>query len=152
MRFHILTIGRARGHPSEALVRDYLGRLPWSIDLKEFEERRKLSMAEQCLREGELLLKAIPKGALVVALDILGKSFSSAEFARRLGGWLESGPPDLCFMIGGAGGFSEAVKEKADLLLSFGAMTWPHMLARVLLCEQLYRAHTILSGHPYHRA
>lgn len=151
MQFHILAIGRGRSHPADQLARTYLERLPWSVQFKEFEERRKLSAAELQLREGALLLKAVPVGAYVVALDSGGRVLSSSEFAQRIADKIHSGPSDYCFLIGGANGFSPPVRERADFILSLGAMTWPHMLARLLLCEQLYRAHTILAGHPYHR-
>ena len=101
--------------------------------------------------EGELLLKAVPDGALVVALDPAGKKFTSAAFAKRLGAWRDGGVKDIAFLIGGADGLDRAVTDGADEVLSLGAMTWPHLLARAMLAEQIYRAQCILSGHPYHR-
>jgi 23S rRNA (pseudouridine1915-N3)-methyltransferase len=97
-------------------------------------------------------LAAVPKGAVKVALDSQGVALSSEALADRLRAWRDGGASDLAFLIGGAGGLDPAVREAADLVLSLGPMTWPHILVRALLAEQLYRAQTILAGHPYHRA
>ena len=101
--------------------------------------------------EGELLLRAVPDGARVVALDAAGKTLTSAAFAKHLGAWRDAGVKDVAFLIGGADGLDGAVTGAADLVLSLGAMTWPHLLARAMLAEQIFRAQCILSGHPYHR-
>jgi 23S rRNA (pseudouridine1915-N3)-methyltransferase len=135
-----------------ALYDDYAGRLPWPIALKEFEERRPLATADRVTREAALLEAAIPKGAVTVALDERGKALTSTSFAKQLGAWIDQGRGDIAFLIGGADGLAPELRDQADLILSFGAMTWPHLLVRPLLAEQLYRAHTILTGHPYHRA
>ena len=103
-------------------------------------------------REGEALLAAVPDGARIVALDERGKSQTSEAFAKRLGIWRDDGVRAVAFLIGGADGLDESLRKRADMVVSFGALTWPHMLVRALLAEQLYRAHTILTGHPYHRA
>jgi 23S rRNA (pseudouridine1915-N3)-methyltransferase len=103
------------------------------------------------VREGELILAALPDGARLVALDERGAAWSSRDLAERLGGWRDGGVATLAFAIGGADGLAPAVVERADAVLSLGAMTWPHLLARCLLLEQLYRAQQILAGHPYHR-
>jgi 23S rRNA (pseudouridine1915-N3)-methyltransferase len=102
-------------------------------------------------REAELILAAIPAGARLVALDERGQSWSSRELAERLGRWRDQSIAALAFAIGGADGLGQAVLDRADTVLSLGAMTWPHLLARSLLLEQLYRAQQILAGHPYHR-
>ena len=151
MRIRILCIGRARHDPAAALYADYVARLPWPVVLKEFEARRPLSAAERMAREAALLHGAVPKGAVTVALDERGKALTSRDFARRLGAWIEQGRGDIAFLIGGADGLATQLRDDADLVLSLSAMTWPHLLVRPLLAEQLYRAHTILSGHPYHR-
>ena len=151
MRISILCIGRARGGPAVALYEDYIGRLPWPVQLQELEERRPLPTAARILREAELLAAAIPKGAVTVALDERGKAMSSTAFAKQLGAWIDQGRGDVAFLIGGADGLAPALRDGADLVLALGPMTWPHLLVRPLLAEQLYRAHTILSGHPYHR-
>ena len=98
-----------------------------------------------------MLLATVPAGAVVVALDERGRDLGSVEFADKMRGWRDGGTTDLAFLIGGADGHGDAVRERADLLLCLGRMTWPHMLVRALLAEQLWRAHSILTGHPYHR-
>ena len=95
---------------------------------------------------------ATEKGATIVALDERGRAEPSEAFAKRLGHWRDAGVGDIAFLIGGAGGLAPEIRESAAHTLAFGPATWPHMLARVMLAEQLYRAVTILSGHPYHRA
>ncbi len=102
--------------------------------------------------EAALLERALPQGCLRVALDERGHTLSSPEFARKIAGWRDAGRADLAFVIGGADGLAPALREAADFSLSFGAMVWPHMLVRVMLAEQVYRATTILAGSPYHRA
>ena len=103
------------------------------------------------LREGELLLGAVPAKAVLVALDRRGKVLDSEGFARRLARWRDDSVSDVAFLIGGADGHGEPLLKKAALVLSFGAMTWPHLLARAMLAEQIYRAQQLLAGHPYHR-
>lgn len=145
MRITLLAIGRARGAHAD-LYDDYARRLTWPLTLKEIDSRG----AGQ-LRESEALLAAIPKGARVVVCDERGKNPDSAEFAVRLGQWQDEGVRDVAFIIGGADGHTDALRDRADLLISFGKLTWPHMLARVMLIEQIYRAQQIIAGHPYHR-
>lgn len=152
MRLLIAAVGRARGSPAAALYEDYARRLTWPLELREVDVRQALPAPRLKSREGELLLAAVPKGARIVALDEGGRSLDSAAFAGLLGGWRDEGVPAAAFLIGGADGHDDAVRGAADLTLSLGAMTWPHLLARAMLAEQLYRATTILAGHPYHRA
>jgi len=97
------------------------------------------------------MLAALPAGAQLVALDARGEAWTSRDFARRIAAWRDAGVPHVAFAIGGADGLGDAVIARAAAVLSFGAMTWPHLLARVMLLEQLYRARQILAGHPYHR-
>ena len=104
------------------------------------------------LEESIALANIIPQGSAVVLLDAHGENLDSASFAARLSQWRAADRPAIVFMIGGADGLSPSLADKSDLRLSFGAATWPHQLARVMLLEQLYRATTILAGHPYHRA
>ena len=151
MRLWRAAVGRARPGPEAELFRAYAGRLQPELHLREVEEKRKLSPPERMAREAELLLAALPAGALVVVLDERGQAMPSRVFAERLGRWRDDGLPDLAFVIGGADGHGDAVRQRAGLLLSLGPMTWPHMLVRVLLAEQLWRAQSILAGHPYHR-
>ena len=102
--------------------------------------------------EAELLARAVPAGAVLVTLDERGKLLTSPEFAAQLGRWRDAGRQDVAFVIGGADGIDPTLRSKADFSISFGQMVWPHMLVRVMLAEQLYRAANILSGGPYHRA
>lgn len=152
MRVLIAAVGRAKAGPERVLYEHFARRLTWPVTLREVEERRPLSAAERMGREAEALLAAVPKGAVVVALDERGRSLSSQDFAERLAAWRDGAVGDLAFLIGGADGLAESVRRRADLLLSLGPMTWPHMLVRGMLAEQLYRAQSILGGHPYHRA
>ncbi len=151
MRVVVLAVGRLKVGPLSSLFDDYLRRLPWRVELIEVEERRPSSAEERRRREGELLSAKLPEKAVLVALDATGKALSSEAFAAQLRRWQEAEGRPLVFAIGGADGFDPGFRAKADLTLSLGAMTWPHLLVRVMLAEQLYRASTILSGHPYHR-
>ncbi|MBC8238992.1 MAG: 23S rRNA (pseudouridine(1915)-N(3))-methyltransferase RlmH [Alphaproteobacteria bacterium] len=152
MRISICAVGRARGNPAAEICQTYLQRLPWPVEIHEVEVRKNLTGEKLAMGEAELLRAAMPAQAIVVALDGKGKAFSSEAFAQRLGRWRDDGVADLAFAIGGANGLHPDLPRAADLVLSLGAMTWPHLLARAMLVEQLYRAHTILAGHPYHRA
>jgi 23S rRNA (pseudouridine1915-N3)-methyltransferase len=151
MRLHIIAVGRLRLSPFKAVEQDYAQRIAWPLSIREVEERRKLPPPQLKAREGQLLLDAVPRDAVVVALDGRGSALSSEALAIRLAGWQQGGK-DIAFLIGGADGLSDAVLERAAFTLSLGAMTWPHLLARGMLLEQLYRAQQILAGHPYHRA
>lgn len=102
--------------------------------------------------EAALLRRALPAGARLCVLDERGRKLSSPDFAGKLAGWRDGGAQDLALVIGGADGIDPSLREEADFALSFGAMVWPHMLVRVMLAEQLYRAASILAGAPYHRA
>ena len=101
--------------------------------------------------EADLLRKATTDARPIIALDERGKTLTSPQFAEQLARWRDDGAPEACFLIGGADGLSPALQDQADHALSFGKMVWPHMLARVMLVEQLYRAASILAGSPYHR-
>ncbi len=147
----VAAIGRVRRGPERDLIENYRKRLSWAVTIREVEEKRPLPMAERRAREGERLLAAVPDGALLVALDEKGRQFSSEEFADQLGNWRESGRRELAFAIGGADGLDRAVTDRATMLLALGRMTWPHMMARCMLVEQLYRAQQIQAGHPYHK-
>jgi 23S rRNA (pseudouridine1915-N3)-methyltransferase len=150
MRIAVVAVGKARSGPSRDLAADYAKRLPWRLTVIEVEAPAKLPVADRMQREGELLAARIQAGAVVVALDRQGRSLASEDFAARLGAWRDQGR-DVAFVIGGADGLDRDLVKRAELVLSFGAMTWPHMLARAMLLEQLYRASAILAGHPYHR-
>ena len=156
MRVTIAAVGRwaggcGKGAPARALFDAYAERLALPLALKSCGEKRPLPRPERKRREAELLGKLVPKGALVVALDARGKTFTSADFARLLQSWRTRGIKDVCFLIGGADGLDDSTMTGAALVLSLGPMTWPHLLVPALLAEQLFRAESILAGHPYHR-
>ncbi|WP_170448706.1 23S rRNA (pseudouridine(1915)-N(3))-methyltransferase RlmH [Ruegeria arenilitoris] len=156
MRISICAVGRLRAGPEKTLLDDYLTRFDrtgrglglGSARVIEVEDKKNAGMGA----EAALLRKALPAGAVICTLDERGKVMSSPDFARKLAGWRDMGRQDLAFVIGGADGIDPALRAEADFSISFGAMVWPHMLVRVMLSEQLYRAATILSGGPYHRA
>jgi 23S rRNA (pseudouridine1915-N3)-methyltransferase len=152
VKLTIAAIGRAARGPERDLYEHYAARIRWPLVLRELEEKRKLPPASLILREGELLLEAVPAKAMLVALDRRGKVLDSEAFARHLTRWRDEAMPDVAFLIGGADGHTESLLKRASLVLSFGAMTWPHLLARAMLAEQIYRAQQLLAGHPYHRA
>ena len=149
-------MGRLRAGPEKTLVDDYLTRFDRTgrglslgpVSVLEVDDRKGGGMAG----EAALLRRAIPEGAVICALDERGTVETSPKFAQRIAGWRDAGRSDLAFVIGGADGIEPALRAEADHLLSFGKMVWPHMLVRVMLAEQLYRAASILSGGPSHRA
>ena len=145
LRFHVAAVGRLKPGPLKELQDEYLKRLKGAATLREVEERR--SVPDKRPREAELLLGALPSGVPLIALDERGKALASPALAEQHAKWGTVG-----FVVGGADGLDESLRRRADLLLAFGTMTWPHLLARVMLFEQLYRVQTILAGHPYHRA
>ena len=156
MKLAILAVGRLRAGPEADLMRDYLDRFDKTgralglgpARVIEVEDKKNAGRAA----EGALLARALPDGAAIVALDERGRTLTSPEFAATLARWRDTGRSEVAFILGGADGIEPALRDQADLVLSFGAMVWPHMLARVMLSEQIYRAATILSGSPYHRA
>lgn len=152
MKLTLACVGRANRGPESDLYQHYADRIRWPLALREVAEKRKLPPAQLIQREGELLLGTVPADAVLVALDRRGKALDSEAFARRLARWRDDSVTDVAFLIGGADGHAELILQKASLVLSFGAMTWPHLLARAMLAEQIYRAQQLLAGHPYHRA
>lgn len=142
--------------PERALLDDYMTRFDRTgralglgpLAMHEVDDRKGGGMDA----EAQLLDRALPKGAVIVALDERGKLLSSPDFSEKLAGWRDTGRGDVAFVIGGADGIAPALRDRAEFTLSFGKMVWPHMLARVMLSEQLYRAASILAGAPYHRA
>ena len=155
MRVHICAVGRQRPGPEKTLIDDYANRFDKTgrglslgpVSVVEVDERKGGGIAG----EAALLRRAVPEGAVVCALDERGTIEGSPDFAHRVTGWRDDGARDLAFVIGGADGIDPTLRTEADHLLSFGKMVWPHMLVRVMLAEQLYRAATILAGGPYHR-
>jgi len=156
MRVHICAVGRLRAGPERDLIEDYFTRFDRTgralglgpVTLQEVEDKKGGGQAAEAL----LLERAIPERATICALDERGKGLNSPQFAAQMAQWRDDGCSDLTFVIGGADGIAPDLRSRADFKLSFGAMVWPHMLARVMLSEQLYRAATILAGSPYHRS
>jgi 23S rRNA (pseudouridine1915-N3)-methyltransferase len=146
-----LAIGRLRSGPFKDLQSLYAARILPPPAILELEVRQPLPPAALKKREAELILKSLPPDAPLVALDEDGELWSSRDLAGRLALWRDRGVAELAFAIGGAEGLGAAILDRAEAKLSLGRMTWPHLLARGLLLEQLYRAQQILAGHPYHR-
>lgn len=143
MKLFVFAIGRLRG-PVQDMVDEYSKRMTGSFQVREWT-------APTQKAEGEALLKALPAKAFVVLMDERGKDLSSRELADKIACWQDGGVQDLVFLLGGADGFTEDVRARADFTLGLGRKTWPHKLARLMLVEQLYRAQQINNGHPYHR-
>ena len=150
MRLVIATAGKWKSGPERDLYDHYAKRITFALDLKEIEEKKKRAPAALKVREGELLLAQVPDGAVIVALHEGGKTLSSRAFAAKLGNWRDQAR-DVAFLIGGADGLDDTVIKRADWVMGLGTMTWPHLLVRGMLTEQIYRAQCILAGHPYHR-
>jgi len=155
LRVAILAVGRLRAGPEAELLADYLSRFDRSGRALGIGPARAVEVEDRRgggpVAEAVLLAGALAKGAVLVALDERGSTLSSPEFASLLRRTADSGARELAFAIGGAGGLDAGFREGAAHVISFGAMVWPHMLARVMLAEQLYRATSILAGTPYHR-
>ncbi len=159
MNITIAAIGRLKAGPERTLTERYFDRVRsagrkqgLSLSLREFAEGRDQDVNQRRDREAAAILNATPRGARLVALDEAGRNLTSRDFAEALRDWRDSGTADLVVAIGGPDGHGKAVLDAAADRLAFGAMTWPHQLARPMLAEQLYRAVTILAGHPYHRS
>ena len=138
MLLHIVARGKIGRSPEADLVERYLKRIAWPTKVTELPDRG-----------GKL--PDLPPGSMTIALDERGQALTSVELAKKLETWRDGGKREARFMIGAADGHDEAQRGDADLLLSFGAATWPHLLARAMLAEQLFRATSILANHPYHR-
>ena len=151
MRLTLCAVGRLRKGPERLLIDDYLDRFARTgravglgpVEVVEVDDRKGDAAAR--------LIRAVPEGARLCALDERGREMTSPEFAVMLAAWRDGGAGRAAFVIGGADGLACDLTERADAVLSLGAMVWPHMLARVMLAEQLYRAAAILAGTPYHR-
>lgn len=155
MRVQICAVGRLRNGPARDLYNDYTTRFDRTgralalgpAQLIEVADKKGGGMAA----EAALLERAVPDGAVICTLDERGRMCSSPGFADLLAGWRDQGHQNVSFLIGGADGIDPALRARGDASLSFGKMVWPHMLVRVMLAEQLYRAASILAGDPYHR-
>ena len=160
MKVTVHAVGRMKSGPERELADRYFDRFGKSgppiglefIGISETPESRGQTASERRRDEGRVLQTHLQQGTALVLLDERGRDLSSEDFAGRLGLLRDSGRKALILAIGGADGHDQSLRDQADLVLSFGSMTWPHQLVRVMLGEQLYRAATILSGHPYHRS
>ncbi|MFO1255144.1 MAG: 23S rRNA (pseudouridine(1915)-N(3))-methyltransferase RlmH [Sphingomonadaceae bacterium] len=139
MHLHVIARGKIARSPEAELVARYARRIAWPLKLTELPD------------QGGTMPEAPPQ-CRTVLLDERGRQLTSEEFAAILGKWRDEGVREARFMIGAADGHGDKARESADLLIAFGAMTWPHLMARAMLAEQLYRATSILAGHPYHRS
>ena len=159
MRIIIAAVGKLKSGPETELADRYAKRATQTgralglkaIEVIEIRESRADEAAKRMLEEAIAIANVIPPGAAVVLLDVKGENRDSDQLAAQLSAWRANDSPAVVFIIGGADGFAPSLRDKANLRLSFGAATWPHQLVRVMLLEQIYRATTILTGHPYHR-
>lgn len=160
MRIVVIAVGRLKQGPERELAERYATRFEEAgrklgfrgLDVREIAESRAREAAARMTEEAAAISAAIPENSVLVALDERGENIDSAAFARQLGQWRDQAVAQAIFAIGGADGLSPELRGKAKLRVAFGAATWPHQMVRVMLLEQLYRAATILAGHPYHRA
>lgn len=160
MRLIVAAVGRLKQGPERELAERYRKRAVdsgraagWrALEIVEIRESRAREADKRMMEESIALANVIPDGAIIVALDERGDVTDSASLAGSLQRWREDGRPAVVFLIGGADGLAPSLKDRTALHLAFGTATWPHQLVRVMLLEQLYRAATILTGHPYHRA
>jgi 23S rRNA (pseudouridine1915-N3)-methyltransferase len=160
MRITVAAVGRLKSGAEFDLIGDYASRIRMlaraqgvtSFDLREVEAPKGFTGSKRKRREGELLAAAAPDGGKRVILDERGQMLSSEDFAANIGKWRDEGCSEIAFFIGGAEGHDASFADSADFKLAFGKATWPHMLVRAMLVEQIYRAITILAGHPYHRS
>ncbi len=149
-KIDIIACGRMRNSPFVELAEMYMKRSDWPVHFIEIESKHKEQKTMQ-RDENARILDSIDTQAVIVALDERGKEFKSLDFAKKLENLMLDGHNHIQFILGGADGLLPEVKEKCDFLMSFGRQTWPHMLARVMLLEQIYRSQQIIKGHPYHR-
>lgn len=150
LKLEIICVSRLKKGALSDMAQDYKGRIRWPLVIHEIESKYTEAQKAQ-IDEQDKILKLIDSSAVVCALDERGKSIRSADFAKTIDRYTSQGRNHFQFILGGADGLTDPVRSKADFLLSFGQQTWPHLLARVMLLEQIYRAQQILSGHPYHR-
>ena len=160
MKIVVVAIGRLKQGPERELAERYRERFDdigrklgfRGLTIHEIPESRARDTATRISEEAAAIAATIPEKSVLVALDEHGKNVDSATFARQLGDWRDQGIANTIFAIGAADGLSPDLQRKAKLRIAFGSATWPHQMVRVMLLEQIYRAATILAGHPYHRA
>jgi 23S rRNA (pseudouridine1915-N3)-methyltransferase len=159
MRLVVIAIGRLKQGPERELAERYRGRFDEvgrklgfrGLEIHEIPESRARDAKTRSAEEAAAISAQIQEKSVLVALDESGDSIDSAAFARHLGRWRDESVANTIFVIGGADGLSPDLRRKAKLNIAFGSATWPHQMVRVMLLEQVYRAATILAGHPYHR-
>ena len=151
MRLVILAVGRGRDTPEATLASSWITRIHSGGDIIEVESKLPAG-ADRQRNEGSRLLRHVTPGAPIIACDPRGRDTSSEALAEMVGNWRDAGHGTAFFAIGGADGHDDVLTGRADRMIRFGTATWPHMLFRAMLAEQLYRATTILAGHPYHRS
>ena len=151
MKITVIAPGRGKGSFYQDPLDTYLKRLPSSVQVEEINIKGEKNATRLNQLENEKIESLIPNGATIIALDPKGKEMNSPDFANYIQQLKNQSVQHCCFLIGGAEGLSDSIKKRSNKLLSFGKATWPHLLARVMLLEQLYRAEQILSGHPYHK-
>ena len=151
MRITILAVGKIRHGIFNQLYEHYASRLRWEVILHEIEPLSQKNPHQRCMDEAIRLLALVPDNAQIVTLDESGKVISSRELASWKGRQIEEGIKDICLIIGGAQGLESSILLKSHLIIALGRATWPHLLVRGMIAEQLYRIQQILSGHPYHK-
>ncbi len=150
LELRIVAVGKARNGKFAELIKDYSKRIKWPVTIHEIEAKSKNPQSQQ-QEEAEKIMSLLTPDMRVIALDQKGREKTSETFADEISKLQDNGQKKLTFIIGGSDGLTNEVRDRADFLLSFGRQTWPHMLARVMLLEQIYRAQQILAGHPYHK-
>ena len=151
MKLTLVAVGKVREDPTKWLFESYVKRIRNPFELVEVEQKNVSKGQGSRTREAQLLLSKVGRRGRLVALDERGKHYTSHQFSNQIKNWQNEGTSELTFLIGGADGLDQSVLSKAELVISFGRQTWPHLLVRVMLVEQLYRTQCILDGHPYHR-
>jgi 23S rRNA (pseudouridine1915-N3)-methyltransferase len=160
MRIVVAAIGRLKQGPERDLAERYCKRAAdvgrgvgfRGVEIVEIRESKAREADKRVIEESIALANIIPEGAICIVLDERGESLDSVTLTDRIKRWRDAGRPAAAFVIGGADGLGDALRDRADLTLAFGAATWPHQLVRIMLLEQIYRSATLLAGHPYHRA
>lgn len=151
MNIDIIAVGKAKRDPAAELYQTYIKRLDWSVHLTELPSKTSTSSEEH-----DVISKTIDKKkglqSVIIAMDERGQNITSVKLADQFQNWMNDGKSHAIIIVGGADGLSEDLRQKADLVLSLGKLTWPHMMVRAMLAEQLYRVRQIIAGHPYHRS
>ncbi|MDD3020808.1 MAG: 23S rRNA (pseudouridine(1915)-N(3))-methyltransferase RlmH [Alphaproteobacteria bacterium] len=149
-KIDLIVVGKVKKSPWSDLIEDYTKRLKWPVNIIEVESKYSDSKTQQ-EHEQRLALSKLDEDSFVIVLDERGDGLRSLDFSQTLEKIRDTGVGKISFLIGGAEGFTDDVRDKANMLMSFGQQTWPHVMVRVMLLEQIYRAQQIIAGHPYHR-